>query len=314
MLPNSQKLENGWLPRLPSIYQIETCSRCDLSCEFCLTGMGGVSQSKGLIETTLFEKIVERDLAGSHFIELQFRGEPTLNKDLPYFVDLLRYKVLVGFSTHGGLLGSKPHALNAALNCHYITISMDAGHKERYEQLRKGASWDKLMNGLNQLLLQRADRLYPVIDLQLIEFDGVNEEVEKVNELIKANWPDCYGKPNLRVRTVKDTQSGWRDNALIKDRTLCTNPWYSVSIKANGDVVPCCHAFEDSSIMTYGNLYDASLEEIWNSEKVKEFRQYHRYGPLPEPCTYCTAKSSHNFHQTLAFDLIKISTIQRRTI
>ncbi len=308
LIENSNRPVHGWLPKVPSIYQIEVCSRCNFNCEFCLTGLRGGTSEKGLIDPKLFQTIVKRDLSGSKFIELQFRGEPTLNKNLAEYVKMLKPHVLVGFSTHGGLLSTKEHALQAALNSHYVTISMDAGHKERYEELRLGGSWENLLEGINVLLMQRGNNLYPILDFQLIEFEGFEKELQKVKDLFKQNWPSYANNSNVRIRSVPDTQSGWREHLAHQDNTLCTNPWYSVSIKTNGDVVPCCHSFEDDPVMFYGNLNENSLEAIWNSDRVVEFRNAHRYGKLPEPCIYCTAKSAHNFHSEVAFDIIKIST------
>ena len=36
--------------------------------------------------------------------------------------------------------------------------------------------------------------------------------------------------------------------------------------------------------MTLGNLRDATLEELWNSEKLVEIRSSFARGELPEPC------------------------------
>lgn len=309
IIQNSNKLEESWIPRLPSIYQIEVMSRCNLKCSFCSTGLHygkPFSDDADAINQELFHTIINRDLDGSSFIELQYRGEPTLNKNINDYVQALRRKrILVGFSTHGGLLHME-YALQAALNSHYITISMDAGSKERYEQLRLGAKWERLLWNITKLVEEKGDSFFPMIDLQLIEFEGFEEEVKKVEQLIKINGWDATS-PTIRIRTVKDTQAPWTSNYKPKSRVLglCTNPWYSVSIKANGDVVPCCMVFEDDKEMVHGNLKLNSLEEIWNSEKVESFRTQHRTNLLPNFCQKCYARSPHNLHQNLANELLK---------
>lgn len=295
---NSNKLTESWIPKLPSIYQIEVMSRCNFSCSFCMTGInGGDYLGNPHIDPNLFQTIVERDLSGSSFIELQFRGEPTLNKHLNHYVDVLRKKVFVGFSTHGNLLHQN-YALQAALNSHYITISVDAAERELYEDYRLGGVWERLVLNIDLLVKERGKNKYPIIDLQLIEFENFEKQVEKLTQLAKEyHW---YGHVN--IRTIKDTQA----MQPIHIHELCTNPWYSVSIKANGDVVPCCMAFKDELDMVYGNLQHNSLEEIWNSTKVKVFRNNHRTNTnLPVTCVDCYARSPHNLHQNILNNIVK---------
>lgn len=305
-IQNSNKLTESWIPKIPAIYQIEVMSRCDFNCTFCQTGIhGGPYQGSPYIDRELFNTIVERDLGGSSFVELQFRGEPTLNKHLEEFVLKLRSKVLVGFSTHGNLLHSH-NALFAALNSHYITISIDAGEKKLYEQYRLGGNWERLIKNINLLVTEKGINPFPIIDLQLIEFEGFEDQVEKLQKISdENNWNLCQ-KDSVRIRTIKDTQSSFINKELSSNEELCTNPWYSVSIKANGDVVPCCMAFKDEEDMIYGNLKEYSLEEIWNNSIVEYFRECHRYGTaLPYTCQQCTVRSPHNLHQIIANDIVK---------
>jgi len=311
---NSQKLFDSWIPELPSIYQIEVMSRCNFKCQFCQTGIRDTPYAgDAFINEALFQTIVERDLGGSSFIELQFRGEPTLNKNLNKYVNLLRKKVFVGFSTHGNLLHHE-HAFNAALNSHYVTISMDAGTKELYEQYRLGGVWEQLLLNIGKLLEYRSTFFFPIIDFQFIEFDGFEDQVKEFKVLArKLGWmyPDkdqfYLNSKSTRIRTIKDTQAKAPNSHFTE---LCTNPWYSVSIKADGAVVPCCMAFNDEPDMVYGNLHEQTLKDIWNSDKVKEFRLNHQYSQnLPVTCQTCYARSPHNLHQNILNEILKLKVL-----
>lgn len=297
--------------RIPSIYQIESFSRCNLQCPFCLTGIhkAPFDYAGSSMDMALFEKIVERDLGGSNYIELQMRGEPTLNKNLNDMVLRLRDKVFVGFSTHGGTLHVN-RSMEAALNCHFITISIDAGSEEEYNKKRVGGNWTKLLTNLDELFFQRGMSMYPVIDLQLIETgENWKQELTKLNELADAHgWLG-------QIRSIHNTCKQWEDpTVLVINNELCLNPWLSVSIKANGDVVACCMAFEDDPSISYGNLNEASLEEIWNSERVRDFRFKHLTNaaglnglskPLPNTCQQCYSKSPALLHDKLVNSALK---------
>lgn len=313
-LTHSHKLLESWIPELPSIYQIEVMSRCNFKCQFCQTGIRDTAyDGDAFIDDELFKTIVERDLGGSSFIELQFRGEPTLNKHLDEYIKLLRKKVFVGFSTHGNLLHQQ-HALEAALHSHYVTISIDAGTKELYEQYRLNGNWNQLLLNIDRLLEHRELNFFPVIDFQFIEFDGFEDQIKKFKNVahqwgwLYKNTDRFYHSPkSTRIRTIKDTQAKAPNSRFTE---LCTNPWYSVSIKATGAVVPCCMAFNDEPDMVYGNLHEQSLKEIWNSDKVKEFRTKHQQNKdLPMTCQTCYARSPHNLHQTILNEILKLKVL-----
>lgn len=60
----------------------------------------------------------------------------------------------------------------------------------------------------------------------------------------------------------------------------CEFPWTSMTVMADGSVVPCTQDYNCE--MTLGNANAQSLEEIWNSEAYDNFRKWHIYGNFPE--------------------------------
>lgn len=293
-------MNSSWNPTVPEVYQIETVSRCNLRCPFCPTGVAGgnvINEQQALIDTTLFETIVKRDLTHSYFVELQFRGEPTLHKNLEHLVEFIKRNsnVLTGLSTHGGLL-HKDSVCRALYQLDYLTISIDAAEKERYEELRVGNKFETLIKNLDYFFLDKSFLMRrPITDLQLIEFDDIQRQYDLLfNLVVEHNWP-------VTIRTIQDTlkpqiETTFQHNQRQQD--LCLNPWLSVSIQCDGDVVPCCMWFSKSIV--YGNVKDASLKEIWNeSPVVKEFRQMHLDGDLKHECKNCYAKSPTILHWNL---------------
>ncbi len=296
-----------WTLDLPSVYQIEVFDRCNLACEFCPTGLAHGEKWKideAAIDVKLFETILERDLGASRFVELQQRGEPTLHPHFFTLVTMLKQRhpnLFIGFSTHGNFL-TKTNVLAACTFADYITISIDGATKESYESKRVNGNWDKLWAGMKKLALYVRDRDRPVIDLQIIEFPGWEGEWSLLNKLVLED-DDLAGIVN--VRSVPDTLRGWYDKSVdIQCNELCVNPWTSVSIHTNGDVVPCCMSFDKSIV--YGNLREQSLSEIWKTSTVlREFREQHRRNELPDLCSKCYARSPSLFHDKLMNDAIK---------
>jgi len=63
----------------------------------------------------------------------------------------------------------------------------------------------------------------------------------------------------------------------------CIVPWTATDITASGDVAPC-HVFYD---LVMGNLYENSLEDIWNGEKFQKFRNYLEHNKFLSICPGC---------------------------
>ena len=107
---------------------------------------------------------------------------------------------------------------------------------------------------------------------------------------------------NVDIEMHKDFLSFWKDKdvyAYIKsqdnrwlyenDPTMksrshyskqyCEYPWLSVSIMADGNVVPCTQISNDEIVL--GNINKNTLDEIWNGENYKKLRQMHIDGSFP---------------------------------
>ena len=71
---------------------------------------------------------------------------------------------------------------------------------------------------------------------------------------------------------------------------LCVLPFIHLSTKPEGDARYCCfapnHKITKSSGETYNIGYD-NIEDIWNSDHVKNFRMRMINGEQPEECKFC---------------------------
>lgn len=63
------------------------------------------------------------------------------------------------------------------------------------------------------------------------------------------------------------------------ERQYCEFAWTSLSIMANGTVVPCTQDY--NAEMDMGNIREQSLKNIWNSKEYRKFRQSHIDGSFP---------------------------------
>jgi len=76
---------------------------------------------------------------------------------------------------------------------------------------------------------------------------------------------------------------------------VCLLPWFSCYITVDGNVRPCC-SFGEGETLYFGNLFEQRFEEIWNSEKYREFRRQSKERQLRyEVCRNCTPNRLREF-------------------
>ena len=255
-----------------------------------------MSRKPKLLNLDLLNQMHARgEFANTTYIELQMAGEPTLHPALREAIDYLHeIGLLVGLSTHGLRLDVQS-VQDAVLRLDALTISIDSVAPEIYERLRYPAKFKDLERCLDAFFATYCylrDRALPVpiVDLQVIETDiAGGSQLEAVKSYIaKKGWP-------CRVRTVEDSfvEMIHPDEAGACPRTgsgfMCLEPFTSVSINADGDVVPCCLIFDPKkSSSTYlGNIYESTLRDIWEGTKARHLRWSHRAGTLADECKQC---------------------------
>lgn len=284
-------LPPGFNPILPEVYQIEATNHCNMNCANCMRQT--MQRDRGYLDPELITIMGERgDFENSYFVELQMYGEPLLNNKLEEIIILLKkYNVKVGFSTNGILI---PKRLDLISRLDYITVSLDSF--DDYEKYRDGNKIDTLLNSLDLIFTLDSQ---PHVDLQCINFgDGVEKSMKIIGEIAKER-----GWSKYLIRSVDDCFLGFRGNRDIDCKDLCLNPWMSVSLHWNGDVVPCGFSYDDEII--YGNLYENSLKDVWASERVEKLRRQHLTGNLPDICQKCYTRSPTLLHWQLMMNWIK---------
>ena len=63
------------------------------------------------------------------------------------------------------------------------------------------------------------------------------------------------------------------------DFTVCAPLWQRMTIRANGDVIACCHL---SNKLGIGNINESSIYDIWHGERMNEIRRIHLAGRYQE--------------------------------
>ena len=297
---------------LPEVYQIELTNACNLKCPMCLRTTDMLRPDQ-MLDLRLLEIMHERgDFDGSYYVELQMAGEPTMHPQLQEAVTFLKRRVgvMVGLSTHG-LLMQKAGVIPALLDLDALTISVDSVDPEVYAKMRYPARIEKLWTNLRlffeAMRARQREAPVPFVELQLVatslvEGSGNVAALEAVVE--REGWPcsvrvtgDCFG----------EMQSTRAASYRQRNTDLCLNPFSSISVAQNGDVVSCCFIFDPKrdEANWYGNLYDNSLAEVWASERVREMQRKHIDGASPDQCAKCYLRSPVQIHLNIISRLVR---------
>ena len=281
--------------RLPEIYQIEATNDCNMNCPNCIRQK--MKRKVGYLDIDLIDIIADQNgFENSYYVELQMYGEPLLHPNLSEIIDKLKKYVKVGLSTNGLLIES---SIDTILKLDYMTISIDSYNL--YSRYRS----NHLPKFLDDIDLIFSYNRHPFIDIQTINFQE-KDNVESMRILQKI--ADSRDWNEYLIRSVDDCSICFR-NDIPADRTeLCVNPWISVSIQWDGDVVPCCFSYDKDII--YGNLYEDSLYNIWMSDNVLELRKQHENKSYNSLCNKCYMRSPVLLHMKMLMNWMKEGRIE----
>lgn len=117
------------------------------------------------------------------------------------------------------------------------------------------------------------------------EDSGVDfEEFREQYPMYLANLGSVYNFPYMALS--EDEYRTWFSDPLAPVGPLrCTNVEKLIDVQPNGDANFCVD-FPDYAI---GNVREATMAEVWNSERAARFREYRREQPLAV-CYRCGAK------------------------
>lgn len=109
-----------------------------------------------------------------------------------------------------------------------------------------------------------------------------NKEQEQIEEQFLDLWKEkdvlCYIKSQDNRWLYENDEKPEEVDVCTKE--YCEYPWTSMTIMADGSVVPCTQDYDCEMVM--GNINDQTLQEIWNSDKYRKFREMHITGQFPK--------------------------------
>lgn len=261
----------------PIILQIELSNRCNLNCIMC--PRQNMKRIMGDMELELFKKTIDQAKGKSEVIILHFMGESLLNSHIFEMISCCRNaNIRTVLSTNGTLLNEEAAKKIIQSKLDILLLPFDGADKETFEKVRRGANFEKVLENIENFLAMKKN-LAPFTIIQLIEM----QETYKGKQEFLKRWNN-YRNVTTLIKPFTRWQGDLETiNKLDLERVkqvgankLCDRAWMWATICQDGEIVPCCRDYD--AIHKLGNLKERKMTDIWNGEKMLEFRDKHLSG------------------------------------
>jgi MoaA/NifB/PqqE/SkfB family radical SAM enzyme len=208
-------------------------------------------------------------------------GEPTVHpKFIEYANELSGSTKFLSIVTNGNWENERiSETLIQAFDL--VEISVDAGDKNNYENSRRGASWERLFKNLVHLKkIKDACSAKMFIGIRLMVRPSMKPHEKKYIKYWRKYCDTIIAqylvKPNSNdySEDIYYSKHEWEDSY-----PKCSVPFRRLQIRANGDV-PLCgvsgSSLQEERRLIIGNINEKSIERLWNSHIMQQYRTAHR--------------------------------------
>jgi MoaA/NifB/PqqE/SkfB family radical SAM enzyme len=256
------------LSNFPNTVQIETTNACNASCTICTHSK--MKRGIGFLDFHLYTKLIDECAQFKcRNVHLHNFGEPLLDKDIAKRIRYAKQRGLerVQLFTNGSLLSlEKSHEIvDAGLD--EIKISFDGATKEEFEKLRKGLSYDKVLNNIRTLYQIKERASAPLkIKIACCSTSSKDKTTKMLEEICDEF---SFGK----IHNWADPENLYRgERTLI--RKPCSRVWRTFTVLSDGCAALCCLDYEGDVIL--GDVKKSSITDIWNNPLYVSMRRHHR--------------------------------------
>lgn len=277
---------------------IEVNGGCNYTCDMCpQTNPNGSTGARGknwLKKMSLadFEYVVsECAAAGLNVVNLEGSGEPTLARDLPKYIEIVRKHGAKAFIyTNGYNLTGKymMNCVDAGLSL--ARFSIIGYNKDTYKKWmnRDAFDWVK-MNAIemSEYVAWRSSDCVVASYHLILDNDNVDNEVQQYRD----NFVDPVG--SYAEIWKMHNWSGIYDVDYKRrgEKRTCGRPFSpDLTVRAGGtngtklSIAPCCQTLGRDDEADLGSIDNVPLVDIWNGERYQWLRQMHaeeRFGEVP---------------------------------
>ncbi|KAA3595905.1 MAG: radical SAM protein [Calditrichaeota bacterium] len=295
---------------IPLTMHLDPTNLCNFKCTFCPTGdselLKSVGRPKGQMEFELFCKIIDElaEMVNSanhklKVLHLYKDGEPLIHKQFCQMVSYAKSKnaaETVGTTTNAALLTKEKSIQIIESGLDKIRISVEHVDDQSYKKITQNYSdYNTIKSNVKFLFNEKTKRksslhiFAKIVDTNLTEAEKqkFKNDFAPISDTLRIDslmgWSNSETKDFL---LGVDVSEGMNGTPLIP-RKVCSEPFSKLAINFDGKVSVCCVDWSYGTII--GDLTKETLSEIWNGEKLREFRITHLKGEREkiEACKNC---------------------------
>lgn len=277
--------------KAPYVVFIDPCGACNLSCAFCPCNTAdfmNVERHK-MMDMNLFYKIVD-DLTqfeeSVKVINLYGFGEPLLNRNIVEMVRVLKEKKVcreIRITTNGLLLTEKLSDELVEAGVDMMRFSIEALNKEDYREICKvNMDYEKMVRQIAYLyqISRGTDTKVSVKTLNVALKN--DEDANRFYDIYESISDYTYIQDTTQAWSEFDAyvpegnyEAGNIGDMMDKDK-ICSFPLTTMTIHSNGAVCVCPQDWKFAT--KYGDVQNANLRDLWNSQKLKGIQRTHLQG------------------------------------
>jgi len=272
------------LPYPPLGIRIEPTNYCNLQCQMCPQSLMERYRKKGFMNMELYKNIIDemREFPKSKLyphITLYLGGEPLLHKNI---IEMIRIAKEAGFSLHlntNCVLLTTEMSLNLfETGIDLIGLSFDDLHKEKYEDFRRNANYDLVLDHIINLLKIKKENGF---DKTIVKIVGlrINRENTSTSPKITESFIKKFdGLPldGIDISQVHLWSGEFKKKFIGKEERInkyypCYMLWRDITIAWDGKVMGCCYDLLGEQVI--GDVTKNKIIDIWNNGIFKEIRR-----------------------------------------
>lgn len=279
---------------------IEINGGCNYTCQMCpQTNPDGTHGARGknwLKKMSLdeFEDAVAQCAeAGLNVVNLEGSGEPTLNRNLPEYIAIVKKYGAKAFMFSNGMR-MKGDFMKEVVDAgaDFFRFSIIGYNSETYAKWMNSPFFSLVIKNLHEmqeyvshiksdcvvatyhLILDNNNIDYEKEQyLKIVNSAGVKTEIWKMH-----NWSGVYKPDYEREGVIKTCGRPFSPDVVIRAGGLDN---------AKGAIHPCCQVLGRDDEAVLGHLSENTLEEIWYGDAYNTLRKQHETGDYPDYCKNC---------------------------
>ena len=257
----------------PVHVDIETTTCCNLRCRMCFQSFDKPEPT--FMDKSLVKKIIDEISGHVYSMKFQYRGEPTLDQNLPDYIHYAKMKgiteVMINTNANliDGILATK--LIKSGLD--KLICSVEGSNEAVYNETRIGGNFKTVVSNIKQLISVRDMYGYdkPIVRVQMVKTENNAGDVKKFQKFWGKIVDEVAVEDELDYRaenTDTNVLEGW----------ACPQLYQRLIVLADGDIVPCCRSIIGGTgkQVVLGNVKDISIKDAW--KRLLSVRKIHEAG------------------------------------